>query len=79
MIKASGTNERGQPFLVLGLTRANCSRLLAGMPIKFDATPYGFAGEILICAGATEQDLAVALMGSMDDPRIKSDPDPDAE
>lgn len=75
MIKATGTNERGQKILILGLSRANCSRLLAGMPIKFNALPYGIDAEILICAGADEKALAVAILGSADDPRIKSDPD----
>jgi hypothetical protein len=79
MIKARGTNERGQNVLVLGLTRANCSRLLAGMPIKFDANPYGIDAEILICAGADEKALATAILGSADDPRIKPDPDGNAQ
>lgn len=75
MIKATGTNERGQKVLIIGLTRANCSRLLADMPITFDATPYGFDMEVLICAGADEMVLAKALLGSTSDPRMKVDPD----
>lgn len=75
MIKAKGTNERGQGVLILGLSRANCSRLLAGMPIKFDATPYGFDMEIMICAGPDEHAIAASLGFDTTDPRIKPDPD----
>lgn len=58
-----------------GLSRGNCSRLLAGMPIQFSATPYGVDVDILICAGANEMAIAEALGLPAGDPRITPDPD----
>lgn len=76
MIKASGVDPAsGRRVLILGLSRGNCSRLLAGMPIQFSATPYGVDVDILICAGANEMAIAEALGLPAGDPRITPDPD----
>lgn len=48
-------------MLVLGLSGENVTRLMAGEPILFDGTPFGFDGRIVICGGRTEQDIADEL------------------
>jgi len=55
MIKATGTNSDGEPVLIIGLSRGNCEKLLAGQPIPFKTGELGLPQlEILIMAGETE-------------------------
>jgi hypothetical protein len=56
MIRAKSGN-----VIVLGLSRVNCERLMAGMPISLDATELGFNGRIVIFFGETEQAMAAEL------------------
>lgn len=63
MIKARGTNEKGKPLLLLGLSFGNIERLMDDKPIRFDGTPYGFQGEIMIMAGKDEQAIARKIAG----------------
>lgn len=60
MIKARG-EVGGRPMLLLGLSGENVTRLMAGEPILFDGTPYGFDGNIVICGGRTEADIVAEL------------------
>lgn len=57
MIKASGEID-GRPFLILGLSHENITRLMAGKPIAFEGEQYGCAGEVVIMYGKTEDDIA---------------------
>lgn len=57
MIKATGRDENGTGVLLLGLSYKNLKRLQADEPITFDATPYGYAGKIMIFAGPTEESM----------------------
>ena len=65
MVKFSGTNESGGPVLGIGLSRANCDRLLEGNPIAF--TTDSMAGlpalELLLFAGETDDDMARTMLG----------------
>ncbi|HTB47042.1 MAG TPA: hypothetical protein VK741_25720 [Acetobacteraceae bacterium] len=61
MIKATGRTESGRKVLILGLSFANLKRLQAGDEIAFDATPYGYDGEIVIMAKRDEQTLAAMV------------------
>lgn len=63
MIKARGTNEKGKPLLLLGLSFGNIERLMDDQPIRFDGTPYGFQGEIMIVAGKDERAIAQRIAG----------------
>jgi hypothetical protein len=58
MIKAKLSNNT----LILGLSAMNIDRLKSGMPIKFDARPFGYAGEIAIIFGETEEHIAKDLL-----------------
>jgi hypothetical protein len=61
MVKFLATQADGRRLLGLGLSRANCNRLLAGEPIAFklEAIPGLEAkGDVIIFAGETEQDMA---------------------
>ena len=65
MIKFTGTHqETGQPVLGIGLSRANCEKLLAGQAILFSTE--GLAGmppmEIFLMAGDTEESMAFDML-----------------
>lgn len=70
MIKARGTGPGGREVCILGLSLANLDRLRAGEPIRFDGTPYGFTGDVLIFAGTDEATMA-ADMGLGTNPVLK--------
>lgn len=77
MIKARGNGPGGRDTIILGLSHGNLDRLRAGEPIKFDGTPYGFAGDVLIFAGETEISMARKLgMGTDPDIRIHAEDEP---
>lgn len=62
MIKALGTGPDGVPTLLLGLSRANCTRMLAGDPILVEGAKLGVKGlNVLLCAGLTEAALVDEL------------------
>ena len=65
MVKFSATNETGGPVLGIGLSRENCDRLLEGNPITF--TTDSMAGlpalELLLFAGATDDEMAAIMLG----------------
>lgn len=68
MIKVRATTSGGQPLAILGLSAANCRRLLDGEPIMIDTReppPAGMAIEdgplIVIMGGQTEADMEAEL------------------
>mgnify|MGYP001756654279 FL=1 len=64
MIKATGGTKDGTPLLLLGLSRANTEKLLAGQPIPIrttDVDPRHPDMHILLMAGETEDILAEQL------------------
>lgn len=60
MSKACG-EVGGRPMMLFGLSGENVTRLMAGEPILFDATPFGFDGNVVIVGGRTEQDITDEL------------------
>ena len=79
MIKFSATNtETGQPILGIGLSRANCDKLLAGQPILFDTSAMEGLPDlaVYIMAGETEEDMALEMynLGAVSKEQIKEDP-----
>ena len=75
MLKAKGEID-GRPIFLIGLSFANLDRLRADQPIKFDGRDFGFDGDILIFAGATEAAMAESLNIGPEtvvhvDPRLK--------
>jgi hypothetical protein len=64
VIKATGGSKDGTPMLILGLSRTNTDRLLAGQPIhvRADQTdPRLPALHIVLMGGETEQAIAAEL------------------
>jgi hypothetical protein len=61
MIRAGGKSGDGRPILFLGLSRANCDRLLDDQPIAFDASAFGFDGRIVLVAGESEETITRQL------------------
>jgi hypothetical protein len=76
MIKATGSDEDGEPVLLLGLSYKNLKRLQADEPIMFDGSPYGYPGKIMIFAGPTE--AAMARMIENNNPGVVKLVEPDA-
>lgn len=61
VIKASGI-DGDRPLMLLGLSGENVARLVAGEPIRFDATEIGLPPcTVVIMYGRTEADIAAAL------------------
>jgi hypothetical protein len=64
MITATATGEAGMRIILLGLTRENVTRLMAGEPIRVSAVHHaGFPTDlsILLCFGETERALVEQL------------------
>jgi hypothetical protein len=61
MLKLAGTGRRGKRFVILGLSRMNCTKLLEGLPIHIHAEELGIGFDITIMAGETEEAMAQAL------------------
>lgn len=59
MIKARASHADGTEIILLGLSRVNCERMLAGQPIHIDKSYFG--KEILIIAGETEEAMEADL------------------
>lgn len=79
MIKFSAQHPNGRLIFGLGLSRANCERLLAGKPIVVDLEQLGGKGEVFIMAGETELTMADQLAQFLGpdtkvtiDPRLKT-------
>ena len=63
MIKARLESTFG-PVMLIGLSRANCERLLKGEPILFDAAQIGFPSMLVaVVAGETEDEIAKTWAG----------------
>ena len=62
MITFSGKNNRGRPLLGFGLSEKNLEKLREGLPIHLHADEMGFAGDVLIFYGKTEDDLAKQMI-----------------
>lgn len=58
MIKARLSNGT----IVLGLSARNLERLKGGEPILFDGRRFGFAGNVAILYGETEEAIAKDLL-----------------
>lgn len=78
MIKFKATNAKGEDICGIGLTRANCEKLLEGHPIGLrpDAIEIPWPGEVIIVAGETEEAIALAFQrnGMLDGAKIHVDP-----
>lgn len=64
MIKATGGSQDGTPILILGLSRKNTVRLLAGKPIRVRADhvdPRLPALNVVLMGGETEEAIAAEL------------------
>lgn len=64
MIKGAATVGDKTPLLILGLTRRNCERLLAGDPIMVDTGELGDplpVLQVLIMGGETEDAMAAQI------------------
>jgi len=76
MIKAGG-DIGGRKLMLLGLSTLNLQRLQEGKPIKFAGEPFGFAGEVVIVWGETEEAIALELKASglsLPEPTVKAKP-----
>lgn len=78
MIKFSGaTKADGTALLGIGLTRAECERLIGGIPIGF--TTDGMDGlqrlEVLLVGGESESEMALTMLaeGSITPEQIRED------
>jgi hypothetical protein len=60
VIKASGSIN-GKPFMLIGLSEENVTRLAAGEPILFDGAPFGYNGNVIVTYGRTEDDIRAEL------------------
>lgn len=76
MIKFTGVRE-GKEFVGIGLSRANCSKLLEGKPILVDLRKIGAHNteELFIMAGESEQEMQdeLARMGLLHGVPIRLD------
>lgn len=62
MIKARVDMPDESPLVILGLSRLNCDKLLAGKPILIEGDPLGLHDvNVVIMAGETEDDIAQEL------------------
>lgn len=62
MIKASGKTGDGRPFVLLGLSGENVTRIVAGEPIKLNLKDVGLDDiEVAIVYGKTESDIVDQL------------------
>lgn len=61
MLKATGSRDNGQKFVLLGLSEINLSKLREGQPIHIFGAELGIDHDIIICWGQTEDALAADL------------------
>lgn len=65
MIKATGQDGEGNPLLILGVTRENVTRMIAGKPIRVTAAEMVTMGlapvELIIHYGPTEKAIMQEL------------------
>lgn len=61
MIKASATSKEGRKMMLLGLSKKNVEKLMEGLPIQFDMSPFGFEGLCVIVGGETEDTITDQL------------------
>lgn len=61
MIRATVTGRGGRKGIILGLEEGNIERLRQGKPIHIHADELGFAGDIMIVYGKTQEDIAAEL------------------
>lgn len=62
MIKATGQRKGGKPFVLLGITGENVTRIVAGEPLKVNLNEVGLDDiEIAIVYGKTEEDLVAQI------------------
>lgn len=63
MIKFKAYNAKGEDICGIGLSRANCEKLLEGHPIGLrpDSMELPWPGEIILIAGETEEAIATAF------------------
>ena len=76
MIKFSAVNhESGLPVLGIGLTRAECEGLLQGQPLQFttENMPSLAAIEVFVMGGATEADMALAMLAEIPNLELQTD------
>lgn len=60
MIKARATTDNG-PTLIIGLSKANITKLHEGFPIRTSLAELGLPGELVIFTGDTEASMEAEL------------------
>lgn len=63
MIKARAEGRNGREVVLLGLSRVNCERLLAGRPLWVDGRELGIDNDVVIYGGEDEAELAAVVTG----------------
>jgi hypothetical protein len=62
MIKATGTRGNGKPFVLVGITGENVTRIVAGEPLKINLGDVGLDDiEIAVVYGKTEAELVAQI------------------
>lgn len=61
MIQTVLDTKSGRPLLLLGLSRDNCRRVLAGEPATVNGARLGLAVDVLIVGGETDTAIYAAL------------------
>lgn len=71
MIKTLARDSKGQPFVIIGLSGENITRLVANEPIQINLADIDLPPlHIAIIYGRTEADLVVQLTSPPMDPKI---------
>jgi len=67
MIRLAGHNSKTKrPMIIIGLSDINVAKMREGNPIHIHADDMGFAGEIIIFNGPTEDDMAKMIKDNFD-------------
>lgn len=68
MIKAILETKGGGKMLVIGLSKMNCEKILAGQPIHFtnSALPMEGINQVLVMGGETEEAIGEELAKALD-------------
>lgn len=61
MIKASGRDRFGKPFIMLGFSHKNLDLLKEGKPVVIPLSEYGAEGHIVIMSGETEDAIKAEI------------------
>lgn len=67
MIKASGRTGDGRPFVILGLSGENMTRLMADEPIVLDLAELGLPSTVITIIGGRTEDVILAQLADLVD------------